>query len=1250
MSGNFKAAQNANPMMFFRAARLVFSFCCACLPPACLPNGSRRYRRVPAIGYFLIFIGLPCWVGAQVGIPRSNLQSKVIDALTPVQLLDSQTVYLLENQVFDAQNGNPIDATCWKIQNNQLLLDTGLLKQQYPDCRQIKLQYRRLPVNLGAPITRLDSTAMRKASRSGDIAFDYTPYEPDLKPWESAGLTTGGAYTRGLSFGNSQNLVFNSNLNLQLNGKLGNDLEIAGTLSDNSIPLQPDGTTRQLQEFDRIFIQIKRKSTVLSAGDFDLLRPAGSYFSNYFKRLQGGMVTYQGSVQGLTQFSEQFTTRKNAWNASDSIRLQFAAAISKGKFSRQLIQGQEGNQGPYRLQGAEGERFIIVLAGTEKVFIDGQLLRRGLADDYIIDYNLGEITFTPRRLITKDIRITVEFEYAVQSFLRSTITAGAFWTHKQSKVYFNLYSEQDGRSSSSAQDLSSAARLRLSEVGDNLRNAFSSGVDTLEGFSTDRVLYTYIDTVACGNLIRILRYNTNADSARYAARFSEVPAGQGNYVQVLTAANGRVFRWVAPDPITCQPTGNYEPVVRLIAPEQRQLYTLGTLLQPVKGIALQAELALSSRDYNRFSALDDANNQGLAGYLSYKQTVLKTPGKQGWLASVQGNYEYTARTFQALNPYRAAEFVRDWNTNTAQDTAAEQLAKGGLNIQKSDWGNLRYEFGTFNRKGAYEGQRHFAQMRLQQKGFEWMAEINLLQTIGRLESSRFSRPKLEISKSFFSGKDKTPLVKIGVYAERERNERFLNGRDTLSLTSFWYDLYRVYFQTPETNKAWQLNGAISQRNDYFPVDQYFRQNTAAREGNLNGRWNGIPKDPRTQPTQNLSWTITYRNLRILAPELTTLKAQETYLGRIDYTISAFKNAFSLTTGYEIGAGQSPKIAFNYIKVNPGEGQYTWVDRNRDSLLQIDEMETAVFLDQANYVRVAVTTTDYIRTNNLAFNQNLRLEPRLIWGSKKGWKKTLSKFSTQSTLQINRRTIASAQAVQAWNPFQGNIVDTSLVTLSSVVRNVLFLNRANPAWDASITQSNQGNQVVLTTGFEQRRNSELILHGRINIGTKWSIESDLSSGVKKSDNQTFNNRDFNIVYQAAGPKISWLPSRSFRMAFSAQYRDSKNSGEGGEKALQNQWNAELAWNPQSKANPQGFQGANSLRLKGAYTDIRYTGQSNTAIAFTMLDGLQNGKNFLWSLSVDRQLSKSMQLSISYDGRKTGENRIVHVGRAQVRAVF
>jgi hypothetical protein len=76
----------------------------------------------------------------------------------------------------------------------------------------------------------------------------------------------------------------------------------------------------------------------------------------------------------------------------------------------------------------------------------------------------------------------------------------------------------------------------------------------------------------------------------------------------------------------------------------------------------------------------------------------------------------------------------------------------------------------------------------------------------------------------------------------------------------------------------------------------------------------------------------------------------------------------------------------------------------------------------------------------------------------------------------------------------------------------------------------------------------------------------------------------------------------------------------------------------------------LRLKGTYADVQYTGAANSAVAFVMLEGLQNGKNFLWNLALDRQLSKSMQLSLQYEGRKTGINRVIHVARAQVRAVF
>jgi hypothetical protein len=1165
----------------------------------------------------------------------SNIRTCTLSARQAVQRLDSLTVSPVLIAVKDADAGDTLPAVLFAVRGRFLFTDTVRLLRLHPGCRRLQITYRALPYDLQAPVLRLDTTAIRRRIVQDAIEFDYTPYEPAKKPWESSGLKSTGVYTRGLSFGNSQNLVFNSKLNLQLDGKLGNDLDLTAALSDNTIPVQPDGATRQLREFDRVFIQLKRKQSSLTAGDYDLTRPNG-YFSNYFKRLQGVMA-------------ESYTFYGN-----DTARVRAAAAVSRGKFARQTVQGVEGNQGPYRLQGGEGEKFIIVLAGTERVYIDGQPMRRGLEDDYVIDYNLGEITFTPRRLITKDSRIIIEFEYAVQTYLRSTTAANATWAMPRGKFYLNFYSEQDARNSGGAQEISPASRSRLAQAGDNLKNAFGSGIDTLDAFDPNRVMYALRDTVICGIPTPLLIYSTNPAEARYTGRFTEVPAGEGNYVLSQTAANGRVYRWSAPDPVTCQPTGNFEPVVKLIAPEMRQMWAAGSELRPSKNSFINAEVSVSNRDLNRFSPIGNRDNAGIAGFVNWRQSFRpgKIAGISAWKGGAFASLEATSRNFLSLNPYRAPEFLRDWNTDVSRDTVAEQIGRAGVSIQHTGWGNIRHEFSAFRRHGIYDGNRHFTVLSLKKNDWELAAESNILNTSGLIEQTQFLRPKFDLSRIIYR-KDSVsskPILKTGLYFEEEKNSRTASLTDTLSKLSFRYELVKIYIQTPDPKKIWQLGGFVSQRNDYAPSGTDFRQSTAAREANLNGSWsNGTAKK---KTSQSLSWVLTFRELKIRAPELTTQKPLNTYLGKLDYSMSTFKNAVVFTSNYELGAGQSPKLEFNYLLVNPGDGQYAWVDRNRDSILQVDEMEIAVFPDQARYSRVAVTTPQYVRTNNVTFNPGLRIEPA-AWWTKPGTRtlKTISRFSAQSSLQINRRTYSGAVGVQPWNPFQlEELADSSLVTLAYGWRNILFFNKSNPKWDASISSGDNRSRLAITTGFDARSNRDLVLHTRFNFSPAWSIETDIISGSRTSDNEIFNNRDFSIAYTEAGPKATWIPGKQFRLSGTARRRQSMNRIGQFESARQTSWNMELTWTPAAKPDGRGFKGSTSLRAKGVFANITYDGQPNTAIAYSMLEGLQNGKNFLWSVNLDRQLSKTVQLTLNYEGRKTGDNRMVHIGRAQVRALF
>jgi len=215
------------------------------------------------------------------------------------------------------------------------------------------------------------------------------------------GIEKSGTIVRGFTVGSTKDFTLNSGLRLQLSGRLSEDIEVVAALTDENTPIQPEGNTERLEELDKVFIQIKHPNAVGTFGDY-LIQRRESEFGVLDRKLQGlmGEFSYEESKGFIS------------------------VAGSRGKFNSNIFNGVEGVQGPYRLSGINNEREIIIIAGTERVYLDGILMKRGEANDYVIDYSNSQITFTPNKLITSAGRITVDFEYSDRRYNRNFFGTG----------------------------------------------------------------------------------------------------------------------------------------------------------------------------------------------------------------------------------------------------------------------------------------------------------------------------------------------------------------------------------------------------------------------------------------------------------------------------------------------------------------------------------------------------------------------------------------------------------------------------------------------------------------------------------------------------------------------------------------------------------------------------------------------------------------------------------------------------------
>ena len=76
----------------------------------------------------------------------------------------------------------------------------------------------------------------------------------------------------------------------------------------------------------------------------------------------------------------------------------------------------------------------------------------------------------------------------------------------------------------------------------------------------------------------------------------------------------------------------------------------------------------------------------------------------------------------------------------------------------------------------------------------------------------------------------------------------------------------------------------------------------------------------------------------------------------------------------------------------------------------------------------------------------------------------------------------------------------------------------------------------------------------------------------------------------------------------------------------------------------------FRSKFSLIQIGYNAVGNSPVAYEMLEALQPGKNYTWNVGMQRNISKSLQISLNYDGRKPEGIKTIHTGSMQARAFF
>lgn len=1118
----------------------------------------------------------------------SQRVSKTIKLDSSFVQLDSLSI--VPSSFFLFENNIPVPDSLFELNPiNSSLIWKGKLPVN------LQVKYLLLSVNFSKVYANKDTSLIQPVFNYKNPFKSNGNEAKELDLFGLDNLNKSGSLSRGISLGNAQDLGVNSNFNLQLSGKIGGDIELLASITDDNIPIQPDGNTQQLQDFDNVFIQLSENNWKLIAGDFTT------------ENMQSHYMRFRKKSKGLLY--------SNTFEVQDSNKLQTSAgaSVSRGKYNTQFFQGIEGNQGPYKLVGIDNEQFILVLSGTEQVFVDGILLKRGAENDYVIDYNSAEIIFTPSFLITKNKRIEVQFQYSDRNYLRSLAQAEVSYKRKNSITSLNFYSEQDHKNQPLFQDLEDHEKALMASVGNNIQDAFVQRENRV-GEDNNVVSYEKLDSLGYS----IYKYSNSTDSNLFRLQFTNLGAGKGNYVLDGFSPFGKIYKWVKPDTVGPEliKNGEYEPVVLLITPKRKQMITVENEWNISDNLKVISDLAFTNNDINTFSSLDSDKNYEVGGKLEVLNKK-KIDSTSSFLAG--GFLDFTSINFNPIEKFRAIEFNRNWNLGNQEITTPLFLANVNLGYQKDSIGSVNYNFDLLDLGKGFQGIKN-------NLGLDFDTKKTLVKYTGSLLSS-----KSEVNTTFYRHKSNLEYrfskFTIGYLDEMENNE-FVS--DSLLDNSYSFYDGRIYIKNK--GKRNQANIYYGYRNEKTARNNSLSQSAYSHETGLD--YNLITFNKFTQLKGNLAY-------RKLVPIDTNngLTPENTFLNQTNFSTSLWKQLIKLNTFYSIGSGLEQKREFLYVEVNPGQGVFAWIDYNENGVKELNEFEVAAFADQANFIRVFSQSNEYIKTYSNQFSQSVSINPSQILKKKEGvfWE-LLSKVSSVSAYRIDRKTTQESFE-SSLNPFVNNLEDEGLVSLNKNIFSSLFFNRTGYKYGVELKYEDKSNKTLLSNGFDSRNDESFSVNLRYKIKQfllKWESET----GEKALTSNYISSRNYALDYWKTSPTVTLQKGINFNWDFVYSYAEKRNKLAGDFASLS------------TMGTTVKYTIVNKLNLSSSFNfvAIGYTGINNSSLEYEMLEGLKKGNNFTWELILNKRVAKNLDLTLNYNGRKPESIKTIHSGTVQIRAFF